>query len=136
MDISSYISGFTDGEGCFCVSFNYRTKLNLGIEVRPSFSISQNQKNKQFLLTINKFFQCGGIRYSSKDKSFKYEVRNLQDLNSKIIPHFEKFPLLGIKKKDFELFKKICLMMKANLHKNKEVMIWTKQNYLGTAKVG
>jgi hypothetical protein len=32
------------------------------------------------------------------------------------IPHFEKYPLQGSKARDFEAFKEICAMMKANLH--------------------
>ena len=36
MDISSYISGYVDGEGCFTVSFSPRRKLRTGWEVRPS----------------------------------------------------------------------------------------------------
>ena len=48
MDISSYISGYVDGEGCFTVSFSPRSKLRVGWEVRPSFSVSQNSKRRDF----------------------------------------------------------------------------------------
>src|SRR6266568_6266576 len=48
MDISSYISGYVDGEGCFTVSFSPRSKLRVEWEVRPSFSVSQNSKRRDF----------------------------------------------------------------------------------------
>jgi len=118
MDLNSYISGFSDGEGCFCVSFNFRNKLNTGLEVRPSFSISQHQNNLNLLKLIRKQFNCGSIRYSKRDSSYKFEVREISQLNGKIIPHFIRYPLMGIKLNDFRKFKQICLMMKSNLHRN------------------
>ena len=53
-------------------------------------------------------WKCGHIRPDSSDKTIKFEVRSIQDLVDKVIPHFEEFPLLSSKQKDFELFKKIC----------------------------
>ena len=122
MDINSYVTGLTDGEGCFCVSFSYRSKMNTNIEVRPSFSISLNQKDLPLLQKILKIFDCGAIRRSARDRCYKYEVRNLEDLDRSIIPHFKKFPLQGAKASDFEKFAKVCEMMKANLHRSKKYL--------------
>lgn len=123
MDIGSYISGFTEGEGCFCVSFSRRAKLNTGIEVRPSFSISQNKRNLELLKKINKFFRCGAIRFSRRDQNYKFEVRSIKDLTNIMIPFFEKNPLIGVKKNDFQNFKLVCEMIKRNEHRNKKKMV-------------
>ena len=32
-----FVSGLTEGEGCFCVSVALRSKLKIGLEVRLSF---------------------------------------------------------------------------------------------------
>src|SRR5882757_10267795 len=40
-----FVTGLTDGEGCFCVSLAIRAKLRTGLEVRPSFSLSLNEKD-------------------------------------------------------------------------------------------
>lgn len=120
MDFSSYISGFVDGEGCFLVSFNLRGKLSTGIEVRPSFSIGQHERSIELLKRIHTHFQCGGIRYSRGDRTYKYEVRNLDDLLTKIIPHFLRFPLLSAKQKDFESFHVICELMRQSAHLNRQ----------------
>ena len=122
MDMNSYVTGLVDGEGCFCVSFNFRSKLNTNIEVRPSFSVSLNQKDLSLLQKIQKVFNCGAIRKSAIDRCYKYEVRNLYELSRKIIPHFRNYPLQGAKASDFEKFARICEMMKANLHRSKEYM--------------
>lgn len=116
MEINSYITGFADGEGCFSVSFSKRNKMKLGIEVRPSFSVSQHKRSKEIIFEFQKFFRCGGIRYSKCDQNFKYEVRSIGDLIKKVIPHFEKYQLKTSKKEDFENFKKICFLIHSNHH--------------------
>ena len=118
MDFASYISGFSDGEGCFSVSFNFREKLKTKIEVRPSFAIGQNKRSLDLLQQIQKFFDCGNIRFSKQDQIYKYEVRNINELRKKIIPHFEKFPLMTIKRNDFQIFKQICEKVAQMKHLN------------------
>jgi len=115
-----YVTGLVEGEGSFSVSFNFRNKLAVGIETRPSFSISLNEKDVDLLKGVRDFFQCGGIRYSWTDRTYKYEVRSIQDLMHKIIPHFKRYTLKGRKLRDFESFVKICEMVHANLHLNKK----------------
>ena len=51
-----------------------------------------------------------------KDKTLKYEVRSLNELLTKVIPHFERYPLLSGKVKDFKLFKQICILMDKRKH--------------------
>jgi hypothetical protein len=122
MEFASYITGFTDGEGTFCVSFSRRTKLNTGIEVRPSFSISQHQRSVRILERIQQYFGCGGIRYSKRDKCYKYEVRAIDDLVRHIIPHFKKYPLQTSKQADFEHFASICELVASNTHLNRNTL--------------
>lgn len=114
----SWLTGFCDAEACFHVSFTKRLNRKIKIEVRPSFSITQLARSKHLLLDIECFFNCGAIRHSKKDGCFRYEVRSLSNLNEKIIPHFDDFPLLGPKREDFKLFKEICGLMKSNKDKN------------------
>ena len=120
MELSSYIVGFVDGEGTFSVSFSYRSKLNTNIEVKPSFSISQHKRNLAILLKIKDYFKVGSIRYSRRDRNYKYETRSCKDIVKTIIPFFKKNRLLTSKKKDFELFFEICELMYKNYHLNRE----------------
>ena len=118
-NIHEYISGYVDGEGCFSISFSKREKFLVGWETKPSFSVSQNEDRAQILFLMQTTFQCGFIRRDYSDKTLKYEVRSLNDIIEKIIPHFEKYPLLSDKQKDFNYFKKVCFLMRRNLHKEK-----------------
>jgi hypothetical protein len=122
MDFSWYITGFTDGEGCFSISFNRRAKLKTGIEVRPSFSLGQNKRSLKVLKDIHTYFGCGAIRFSKVDQLYKYEVRSIGDLMKRIIPHFQKFPLQTNKQLDFEIFAKVCELIYQSKHLNVEYL--------------
>ena len=117
-----YITGLVEGEGCFSVSFNLRQKLKIGIETRPSFSISLGKRDLVLLKLIRNYFRCGGIRYSRADRTYKYEVRSVVDLVKKIVVHFERYPLCGAKKEDFGKFAQICKMVRANLHLSRKYL--------------
>ena len=117
-----FVSGLVDGEGCFSVSFSFRKKLKVGIETRPSFSISLNRRDLDLLKQIHAFFGCGAIRYSKSDRTYKYESRSISDLTRRIVPHFERYPLVGSKSKDFLIFADVCRKANANQHLNRDVL--------------
>jgi hypothetical protein len=114
-----YVSGYVDGEGSFLISFSPRKKLKSGLEVRPSFSVSQRKDRNQVLNLMKIYFHCGTIRFNSSDGTEKFEVRSLKDLTLKVIPHFKKYKLLSSKNIDFEKFCEVCEMMKRKEHFNK-----------------
>jgi hypothetical protein len=116
VDVPSYISGYVDGEGCFTVSISPRPTVKVGWEVRPSLSVSQNGDRSEILLVIQRYFGCGTIRPDRSDKTLKWEVRSLPVLLSTIIPHFETYPLLSGKQRDFELFACVCRRMSEKEH--------------------
>lgn len=116
MDFGSYITGYVDGEGCFCVSFQPSDRHRFGWEVRPSFSVSQNADRSEVLYLIQEEWQCGFIRPDRSDKTLKYEVRNVRALTSTVVPHFRQFPLLSSKQVDFENFARVCEAVNARNH--------------------
>ena len=117
-----YITGLVEGEGCFFVNFTRKQKLKIGIETKPSFSLSLNKENLELLKNLRKYFGCGAIRYSRSDRTYKYEVRSVNDIVKKVLPHFEKFPLQGAKAEDFQKFAKICRMVHSNLHMSRKYL--------------
>ena len=118
-NIPEYRTGYVYGEGCFTVTFNKKPKALLGWEFHPSFSVSQNEDRRQVLDLIMEYFGCGFIRRDWSDKTVKFEIRDHKELMSKIIPHFEKFPLISAKNNDFLLFKTICEMVDLRKHLSK-----------------
>ena len=65
------MTGLTEGEGCFCVSFAVRPKLKVGVEARPSFALSLNERDRELLGELQTYFGCGWIRESRSDRTFK-----------------------------------------------------------------
>ncbi len=117
-----YITGLVEGEGCFSVSFSLRRKLNVGIETRPSFSISMNERDLELLKEVKRYFGCGAIRYSRQDRTYKFEVRSVRDLKRKVLKHFDRFPLQGSKAGDYEKFREIVIMVSESKHLSRKYL--------------
>jgi hypothetical protein len=117
-DIGSYISGFIDGEGCFCVSFPPSARHRIGWEVRPSFSVSQNADRAELLQIIQERWRCGFIRPDRSDKTLKFEVRNVRDLVATVLPHFRTYPLMSSKQAECDRFDRVCQLVRDRQHLN------------------
>ena len=111
MNLPAYLSGYVDGEGCFCVTFNKSKRHKFGWDIRPSFSVSQNRDRAEVLNLMKSYFGCGFIRPDRSDQTLKYEIRSVSQLVEKVIPHFEIFPMLSSKQKEFKVFAEICRKM-------------------------
>jgi LAGLIDADG DNA endonuclease family protein len=121
--LSTYISGYADGEGCFTVSIAPRATLAVGWEVRPSFSVSQNGDRAEVLYALQAYFGCGSIRPDRSDRTLKWETRKLDDLVERVVPHFIRCPLLSAKQLDFERFAFVCRLMADGAHRSRAGLI-------------
>lgn len=111
-DKAYYITGFTDGEGSFNVSFRKRDDYLIGWKITPVFNISQ--KEKYILSLIKRYLTCGTLRLRS-DGVWVYEVENQTLLRTHIVPFFKKYGFLSQKKKkDFIRFQKILSILDKN----------------------
>ncbi len=123
IDFPSYVSGYFDGEGCFTVSISPRASLKVGWEVRPSVSVSQNEDRSQVLHQILDYFGCGSIRSDPGDLTVKWEVRSLRLIQDRVIPHFQRWPILSAKQTDVNLFVAVCDRMVKQEHLQPEGLI-------------
>lgn len=114
-----YLSGFVDGEGSFVVSVYPRSRCPSGLEVLPSFSVSQSERRGAILYLIKGYFGCGTVRPSG-DGTLKFETRSVGDILEKVVPHFTQYPLISGKRKDFEILTAVCRMMTKGLHRSTE----------------
>ena len=121
LEIESWITGFTDGEGCFSVSFIKNKTAKIGWQIFPEFVITQGEKSLPALKIFQKYFQCGNIyvnrRYDNHNENiYRYCIRSISELNQKVIPFFGQHKLRTSKKNDFVLFAKIVKMMSEQKH--------------------
>jgi hypothetical protein len=99
------------------VSIAPRPTLLVGWEVRPSISVSQNADRGEVLVAIQRYFGCGTLRPDRSDRTVKWEVRSLQAILERIVPHFRRYRLVSGKQRDFELFAEICERMARGQHR-------------------
>ena len=119
---ASWISGFTDGEGCFHISINKLSGMSLGWQVLPEFRIVQHEKDEFVLYKIKDFFGFGSVTTNRTDHHGtrkEFRVRGLENLN-KIIWFFRKYPLNTSKRKDFKIFSEVIELMNDKKHLTKE----------------
>lgn len=118
IDINWFI-GFVDAEGSFIVSV-YKSKTTIGYAVKLIFSITQNQRDSRLLSSFVQFLNCGRVIENPKNSSVELLITKFSDLENKILPLFNKYPLSGIKQRDYEDFCKIALLIKHKVHLTNE----------------
>ncbi len=116
---AQWIVGFVDGEGCFYVGINPHPDLRTGFQILPEFTVVQHERDVQVLHALKAYFKCGVVRRNHGDR-LAYRVRSSKHLVERIIPFFMKHPLKTKKRRDFQKFRKICLMMERGEHLKRE----------------
>lgn len=99
-----WLVGFTDGDGCFSIVFQKENKWNL------TFKLTQSKVNERLLYYIKEQLNCGSI--TEHDGKVNYRVRDIENIGNKIIPIFEKYPLLSFKYFEFLKFKEVFEILK------------------------
>jgi hypothetical protein len=94
--IGYYFAGFVDGEGSFNLSFRKRPDYKLPWKVSLCSNVSQ--KDRSILELLENHLGCGTIRYKC-DGVWFFEVNNLGDIHGHVIPFFDRFGFLSVKKK-------------------------------------
>jgi hypothetical protein len=98
-----FVTGFTDADGCFGLYIYKNKNYKTGWSINLVFQISLHEKDINLLEQIKFYFGVGGISKHGS-ASLKYSVRSHKDMQI-IIDHFDKFPLITNKLKDYKLFK-------------------------------
>ena len=78
------------------------------------FQINLHVKDKAVLEVIKNSLRVGQI-YKSGPELIQLRVQSLQKLET-VINHFQKFPLITKKRADFDLLKKVFILMKNKEH--------------------
>jgi hypothetical protein len=91
------------------------------VQVNLVFSISQHSDDKELLNHISEYLGCGKVELVrtrlNQSTYVQYAFNNHLD---KIIPFFNEYSLLGIKKLDFQDFCKVAYLMKEKAHLREE----------------
>ena len=130
-----WISGFVSGDSTFSISIEKSTS-KVGFRVRLLFGTCLHIRDKDLLISMGKYFKnlnfnslsLDGINSreeisihsSESKKTALLQIKNNSDIENKIIPFFNEFPILGVKSLDYADFKKVAELVKNKEHLNPE----------------
>jgi LAGLIDADG endonuclease len=100
--LGSFLSGFALGEGSFMIVCRRRGDYARKWKLSAAFNVSQHDREPLDL--FRETLGCGGIRRAGNG-GWYWEVNRLSDITARVVPFFERFPLIGWKACDFELFR-------------------------------
>jgi hypothetical protein len=109
-----WVAGFVDGEGNFDVRIQESKTHKIGSAVNIGFRVAQHSRDAELMKSIVQYFACG-ISSESSSMSF-FTVTKFSDIEEKIIPFLEKYPLQGVKSLDYADFKRVAEIMKDKGH--------------------
>ena len=109
-----WLAGFTAGEGCFFIEVSKSNTHIIGFQVKLLFVLTQHSRDEQLMISLIKYFACGRIH--KMGEAFDFRVTKKCDIQNVIIPFFKKYPVFGVKSKDFADWCKVAEMMKEKKH--------------------
>jgi len=119
----NWLSGFTSGDGSFQVSIRENSKGKRKPQVILRFSIGQHIRDELLLRSFIEFLGCGNVSnkhsislQSRSEYITEFRVEKFLDIYVKVIPFFERYPIIGQKSLDFQDFCKVANLMKEKAH--------------------
>ena len=110
-----FISGFSDAEGCFLVLIRKAPKNLLGWQLEVNFTINLHARDLNLLNLIKTYFSAGRIG-KERNGCCDFTIGSLDKIITKVIPHFDKYPLKTNKYSDYLLFKEVVMIMQRKEH--------------------
>ena len=103
VDRGNFLAGFALGEASFMIVCRPRDDYRRKWKISAAFNVSQNDPEP--LELFRETLGCGTMRKAGTN-GWYWEVNRLLDLHQKVVPFFDRFPLVGTKAQDFALFKR------------------------------
>jgi hypothetical protein len=108
--LGSFLSGFALGEGSFMLVCRKRDHHGRSFRISAAFNVSQHDRTPLDL--FREVLGCGTLRQAGNG-GWYWEVNRLSDLASRIVPFFDRFPIVGKKAEDYRLWRRAILLLLA-----------------------
>lgn len=135
-----WLVGFLDGEACFSVKISKSKSCKIGFKVQLIFAITQHSRDFDLINSLVNYLNCGILSKDSRNPfpfshlstplqwciirgnqgTVYFTVVKLSDINSKILPFLDQYPLQSAKSLDYADFCKIAELMELNAHLTNE----------------
>ena len=73
-------------------------------------------KDIALLESLKSYFKVGNVFVRKTADVASFEVYSIESILDKVIPHFDRYPLLTQKRADYELFKMVAEKMISKVH--------------------
>ena len=114
-----WMAGFISGEGCFYININKgRNKIGVGFSL--IFQVSQHVRDELLLKSFIDFFKCGYFVKAFDAKWGHFQCTKFSDIYNIIIPFCNRYPVRGVKSKDFSDWVKAAELFNKGEHLTKE----------------
>jgi hypothetical protein len=110
VSLGSFLSGFALGEGSFMLVCRRRGDYARSFKISAAFNVSQHDREPLDL--FRETLACGSMRRAGNG-GWYWEVNRLPDLSSRIVPFFDRFPIVGQKAQDYRLWREATLLLAA-----------------------
>lgn len=87
-----------------------RKRGDYGRKWKLSAAFNVSQHDREPLDLFYETLGCGSLRRAGNG-GWYWEVNRLSDISDRIVPFFERFPLVGQKANDFDLFKSAVALL-------------------------
>lgn len=115
-----WVAGFTTGEGHFFIHTTKSNSNKIGFQVLLEFSLTQHNRDEWLMRSFENYFRCGNYN-NRRGKDFgTFRCTKFTDIEDIIIPFYRKYPIFGIKLKDFSDWCRVAEIMKNKGHTIKE----------------
>jgi hypothetical protein len=120
-----FLGGFVEGEGSNSVAISIGADFKYGVNIQPIFNVTQHENGLEILNAYKKLFGAGSIaKKSGSPHVWVYTIKGYKNMISLIIPFLEKYVQpYSCKRKEYEIFKEICIKTEAGGQKTKDSLI-------------
>jgi hypothetical protein len=106
--LGNFPAGLALGEASFMIVCRPRTDYLRRWKLSAAFNVSQSDRAPLDL--FRETLACGTMR-RAENGGWYWEVNTLSEIRARILPFFRRFPLVGWKAHDFELFAQAALLL-------------------------
>ena len=96
----------------FFVSISKSSTIILSESVILKFHITRYIWDTNLIKSLINKLRCGRIELNLEKSAVYFVVIKFKDITNKVIPFFDKYPILGVKALDFSDFKKVVELMR------------------------
>ena len=113
IELGNFLAGFALGEASFMLVCRPRADYTRRWKISAAFNVSQVDRAPLDL--FRETLACGTMRKAGNG-GWYWEVNRLSEIQTRVIPFFRRFPLVGAKARDFDLFAQaVALLAKGEM---------------------